>query len=49
MNRPGLLVFEMAPELQPSLMDILKALSITKYGFEKDVNQKIRMLWILVK
>jgi release factor glutamine methyltransferase len=49
MNRPGLLVFEMAPELQPSLIDILKALSIAKYGFEKDVNQKIRMLWILVK
>lgn len=49
LRRPSLIVFEIAPELENSLRDILHRMSLTIYGFEKDLNQKIRMLWILVK
>jgi release factor glutamine methyltransferase len=48
--RPGLMVFEIAPDLQPALTDFVQAISeIHQFGFEKDVNLKTRMLWILVK
>jgi hypothetical protein len=44
------MVFEIAPDLQPALTDFVQAISeIHQFGFEKDVNLKTRMLWILVK
>lgn len=50
LRHPGFMTFEIAPSLEGPLRSLLiRYVKPTQFGFELDINRKIRFLWILVK
>ena len=46
LNKPGIMAFEIGDNEEGLLLQILKGYNITNYSFEKDLNNRIRYLFI---